>query len=167
MTVTPSVLRTYTGRYFNPLEPDPEQIDIEDIAQGLSNICRYSGQCEFYSVAQHSVYVAWLLPSQKRLKGLLHDAPEAYLGDVVAPLKVLEQYDFYRTIENDLMYEIYTKYGVDASHDPEIKECDLAVASSERHAFGRGDTDPTFDIIPWTPKEAKAIFLEDFRTFYG
>jgi 5'-deoxynucleotidase YfbR-like HD superfamily hydrolase len=167
MTVTPSVMRTYTGVYFNPLEPDPALINIEDIAQGLSNICRFAGQIEFYSVAQHSDHVAWLLPPEKRLKALLHDAPEAYIGDVVAPLKILPIYDFYREIEDKLMDAICERFGLEPGFDQEIKDADQFICEQERRSFKRVADKPDFDIIPWTQTEAKDIFLEDFRIFNG
>lgn len=65
-----------------------EDIRLDDIAWALSNICRFGGHCHRpYSVAEHTLTVASLLPPHKKLFGLLHDAPEAYLGDVASPLK--------------------------------------------------------------------------------
>ena len=85
------VIRTYTGKYINVFDPDPEMIDIEDIAHSLSNTCRWGGHCrKFYSVAQHSVMVVDWLPvsdSKLRLAGLMHDATEAYLTDLSKPIK--------------------------------------------------------------------------------
>ena len=79
---------TTTGRQFWPASPDPEQIQIEDIAHALSNLCRFGGHTrEFYSVAQHSVLVSQNVPDDLRLVGLMHDATEAYCGDMIRPLK--------------------------------------------------------------------------------
>jgi len=81
---------TKSGRRVALLNPSPSQIVIGDIAHGLAHQCRFNGQTsKFYSVAQHSVLVASILPRELRLAGLLHDASETYLGDVVQPLKEL------------------------------------------------------------------------------
>lgn len=79
---------TFTGLQFWPLDPRPEEVCIRDIAHHLAHICRFNGACRVhYSVAQHSVMVADLLPDELKLWGLLHDATEAYVGDMVRPLK--------------------------------------------------------------------------------
>lgn len=87
-------MTTYTGRQFWPLDPRPEDVDIIDIAHALSMICRYQGHTQyFYSVAEHAILMArhsllhrpndW----EMALFCLLHDAAEAYVCDVVSPLK--------------------------------------------------------------------------------
>lgn len=86
-------MQTYSGNKFWPLDPRPDEIHLVDIAKALANICRFGGHSErFYSVAQHSVAVsALVLFTNKNRKsaliGLLHDAAEAYIGDMVRPLK--------------------------------------------------------------------------------
>ena len=83
-------MQTYTGRAFWPLDPKREDLDIVDIAHALSLQCRFNGHCRgFYSVADHSLRVAAMLTGEARLFGLLHDAGEAYIGDIVRPLKGL------------------------------------------------------------------------------
>lgn len=82
-----------TGKMFDPLNPDPAHIALESLAQSLSFTCRYNGHCSrFYSVAEHSLLVSYILEAQGfdkgvQLAGLLHDAAEAYLGDIVRPIK--------------------------------------------------------------------------------
>src|SRR5512132_670129 len=86
-------LQTVSGRWVNPFDPDPAQLDAGDIAQALSNQCRFGGHCRsFYSVAQHSCLLSDLLDAREAeppalLSALLHDAPEAYLVDLPHPLK--------------------------------------------------------------------------------
>jgi hypothetical protein len=84
---TPST-QTYTGRMFTPFDPDPADVDIRDIAHALALTCRFGGHCRrFYSVAQHSVHASTLVAPEYSLWALMHDAAEAYVGDVVRPLK--------------------------------------------------------------------------------
>lgn len=81
-------MQTYTGRRFWPFDPRPEDVDLEDIARALSCIARFGGHARaFYSVACHSLFVASLVDEPLRAHALLHDAHEAYLGDVIAPMK--------------------------------------------------------------------------------
>lgn len=84
--------QTFTGKQWWPLDPRPEDVDIEDIAQGLAFQSRFNGHTfGFYSIAQHSVLVAGGVEREEpahALVALLHDAAEAYLGDIVRPVKV-------------------------------------------------------------------------------
>ncbi len=104
-------ITTYLGEKFNPLDPDKSKIHLSDIAHGLSNTCRYSGQCKFfYSVAQHSVLLARSLPEHMRPTALLHDAAEAYLTDI--PSLIKPALCGYKAIENNLLYAIFDKFGM-------------------------------------------------------
>lgn len=86
-------LTTFTGKKLYPENPDPEQIEAKDIAHALSMICRFGGHSgNHYSVAQHSLHVSQVVRGVDEsyyLEGLLHDAAEAYVGDLPTPLKVL------------------------------------------------------------------------------
>jgi len=88
-------IETRSGVQFNLSDPLADDVYINDIAHGLSLLCRYVGQCrEFYSVAEHSVLCAKMaenegLPMSVQMACLLHDAAEAYMGDVSRPLKAL------------------------------------------------------------------------------
>ncbi|MEI6061455.1 MAG: HD domain-containing protein, partial [Bacteroidota bacterium] len=94
------------GIAFDILNPKPDMFHIEDIANALANICRFGGQVPiFYSVADHSLRVCQMVQSEDAdprlaLTALLHDASEAYLGDVITPLKL--QLSEYRAIEANL-----------------------------------------------------------------
>lgn len=82
---------TYSGGRFYPFDPDPADVSLTDIAAGLAHQCRFSGHClHFYSVALHSIYVSTELEARSprvQLYGLLHDAAEAYMGDLARPIK--------------------------------------------------------------------------------
>lgn len=81
-------METFTGRKFYPFDPKAEDIAMRDIAHALSMICRFNGHTKFhYSVAQHSVLVAQNVSKPMKLRALLHDAAEAYIGDMVRPMK--------------------------------------------------------------------------------
>jgi|GEM_PF-1718398 hypothetical protein len=108
------VINTSTGRQIELLNPQPEQIDIEDIASTLSKICRFGARIKpFYTVAQHSILVAAMCEENKnnQFGGLLHDATETYLGDVAKPLKDLLGFSFKR-MEERFDKVIFEKYGV-------------------------------------------------------
>lgn len=125
-------IETASGRKFNFLSPDPDSIDIHDIAYALSNLCRYTGHCRsYYSVAEHSVYVASLLPDNLRLAGLLHDAAEAYLGDVNSPLKRL--LPEYKEIEHGVEAAIAKKFGLEYPFPSGVKHADLQQLRTEAH----------------------------------
>lgn len=80
--------QTYTGRKFHPIDPNPLEVHIEDIAHALAHICRYGGHVKrHYSVAEHSVLVSQFVHPDFAREALLHDAAEAYIGDMVRPLK--------------------------------------------------------------------------------
>ncbi|MDD5359870.1 MAG: hypothetical protein PHI02_06350 [Sulfurovaceae bacterium] len=129
---------TSTGKrfYFDDIESN--YIDIKDIATALSRICRFGGHgSRFYSVAEHSILVSILLPDELKMAGLLHDATEAYLGDVTRPLKA--HLEAYKEIENRLHKHIESVFGV-SFDDPRIKEADDAALLIEaKHLYDRED----------------------------
>ena len=110
-------IETYTGKKVKLLSPDPSEINIEDIAHGLSRICRFSGQCKhFYSVAQHSLNMAIEMNNRRFgsrlvLLALLHDASEAYIGDVPRPVK--QMLLVYHEIEKRVQSAIWKGIGID------------------------------------------------------
>lgn len=114
MEITMTYITTYTGKHFNPIEPDSSLIDIRDIAHALSMICRGNGHVTgFFSVAQHCVYCAMEAEARNLsrrviLACLLHDAAEAYLSDVPRPLKPFMPQ--YLEVEEHLLAMIFAKY---------------------------------------------------------
>lgn len=109
-----SYITTYTGKHFNPAQPDREKIDIRDIAHALPLICRGNGHVKtFFSVGQHCIHCA--LEAEARgysrrviLACLLHDASECYLSDVPRPVK--SQLPQYKAVEERLLEQVYIKY---------------------------------------------------------
>lgn len=96
-------MQTFTGLQYWPLDPRADEVSVYDIAHHLAMICRYCGACRrHYSVAEHSVYVSYLVPDALALPALFHDAAEAYCNDIVRPVK--RHLDGYARIEalNDL-----------------------------------------------------------------
>jgi uncharacterized protein len=168
--VVGATIITASGRYFDFLDPKPEQIHIGDIAWALSQICRFGGQSlEFYSVAQHSILVSELVPDEYKFAALLHDAAEAYVGDMVGPLKKLIP-DF-KTIEKRCEAVIFQKFGVTMPLDPCIKHADLRMLRTEQRDLTAGSSDnwngldqfePTQKIIPMTQRDAASAFMEAF-----
>lgn len=81
---------TQSATQVDILKPQAKQIRIDDICHGLAHVCRFNGQTRHhYSVAQHCLIVADIVPQEHKLAGLLHDATEAYLADVARPIKLL------------------------------------------------------------------------------
>lgn len=103
-------IETQSGKQFRFHDPKVDDIDIADIAFALANTTRFNGHTQFYSVAEHSVAVAGLLPDHLRLAGLLHDAAEAYIGDIPSPLKA--HMPDYKIMEEDIINVIFEKFGI-------------------------------------------------------
>lgn len=164
-------IQTYSGRKFFPWEPFlPDSINIVDIAHALSMICRYNGHCRFfYSVAEHSVHVSRHLPPELQFAGLMHDASEAYLGDVPRPLK--PQFDDYRAAEETITFAIAQRYGLPYPEHPEVKRVDTAILADEQPVLmpnvpaDWGLTEPPLGVTieGWPPERAKAEFLRRFE----
>lgn len=124
-------IQTYSGKKFYALDPQPEDVTIEDIAHSLSRMCRYAGHCNrFYSVAEHSILVAEYMPAEYQLAALLHDASEAYLVDIPRPFK--SYLTNYYELEAKIMNTIYEKFGVDCGFHDEIKAVDTRILNDER-----------------------------------
>lgn len=168
-------ISTYLGNKFYPQEGKIERVDIVDIAHGLAYQCRFNGQTrDFYSVAQHSVLVADLVAPEIQLEALLHDAAEAYLGDMVKPLKVLLP-DF-SEVEDKVMKAIAKTFRLNYRHYAPIKRADLIVLATEKRdlmphsveswTYLHGIDPLNMVIEPLSPADAKAQFLARFEALY-
>lgn len=125
-------LGTNSGKKIDLLNPDPDQITLEDISCALSKVSRFNGQMsQFYTVAQHSIYVASLVTREHKLQALLHDATEAYICDVPTPLKRLLGAQ-YKEIEDRLARAIGSKFGVElVDLHPSVKSADSIMLMTE------------------------------------
>lgn len=124
-------LKTYSGFKLDPLHPEGKDICIRDIAHALSLVCRGNGQTtHFYSVGQHCLNCereAFARGYDKRIRlaCLLHDAAEAYMSDLIRPIKVMMPE--YSVMESRLLNVILKKYGLSDLSEEEwkmVKEID-------------------------------------------
>lgn len=172
--------QTYTGQKFWPLDPDAMSVSIEDIAHALSLICRYGGHCrEFYCVAQHSVIVRSLVSGKFARPALLHDAAEAYIGDMVRPLKRQPEMLAYRDAEDLILSAIRVRFNISPwlweDAQAEVKKADNVALITEKRdlltvdlEWGQiqgqeGNKPMAQQIVPWHWTRAQAEFLDAWR----
>lgn len=169
-----NTIKVHSGGYFDLLNPTPEMVDFDSIAHGLSMNVRFTGQCpEFYSVAEHSIHAVNLaiedgVKDRRVLFAiLLHDASEAYTGDMSKPLKNL--LPEYKRIEDRITAVIGEAFGIDfEKHHDVIKHYDRMMLKAEKQHFwpddaakwtGFGGTeDRKVPIKCRAPFEAKSLF---------
>lgn len=169
-------MRTFTNKHYWPLDPRPEEVDIVDIAHHLSQLCRYTGATpRFYSVAEHSYLMSFAVPREHQLCALLHDATEAYLGDIGRPLKYANGMEGYKIIEK-LNWEraIAPAFGLPLKQPEIIKKLDMAMLHVEMKAMNMdinlaiADTEMSVDSLPdieinnWPPESAEMLFLQRY-----
>ena len=185
--------RMLSGRRLDILSPSPLDIEIEDIAHGLARVTRWNGQTKGtygLSVAQHSLLVEEILSrnaprlAQKwRLAGLIHDAPEYVIGDMITPLKAALG-PLYRQIEARLQEAVHIRFGLPAELPPgiihSIKRADRMAAFIEatqiagfadaeaKKLFSKPRGTPAdYKIIPLPPEKAAKAFLRRFDLLFG
>lgn len=163
-----------SGLVFDFINPKQETILIEDIAWALSYTCRFVGQSlDFYSVAQHSVAVSKIVPEDQKLAALLHDAAEAYIGDVSRPLKKL--LPDYKIIEDNIEAAIAKRFGLPATMTPEIKNADMILLRTEQRdliksydpSWNRGHEPLPDKIFAKPPFLAVRDFLKRYEQLNG
>ena len=184
--------RMLSGRRLDLLDPSPLDVEIEDIALGLSRVARWNGQTTGdwpFTVAQHSLLVEDLvgrfrtkLAPRWRLAALLHDAPEYVIGDLITPFKAAVGAD-YKALEARLERAVHLRFGLPAILPQDIvrliKRADRAAANLEavqlagfspaeaRRYFGRPRSLPAITLTPVTPALAQQSFQARFAALWG
>jgi hypothetical protein len=135
-------VKTYTNRDVDLFDFKPEDVDIIDIAHHLACINRFNGMLRLpINVAQHSVMVARLCgdagqPPSVQLQGLLHDAAEAYVGDITKWFKSRPEMSIYRDIEDYISEIILKKFGCEPELHDAVKEADKLMVRFEAGYLG-------------------------------
>lgn len=164
-----SIIKTRTGILIDVLNPNLEDFDLVDIGSALAKTNRFGGHTFVpYSVAQHSVLMATVVPEEDRLWALMHDATEAYIGDLPKPIK--REAPFFVTMETNLMERIADAFHLTLPMPASVKEADVRLLLTEARdllAYGmQGFEDWTeglepydFPINPWSWKEAQDLWM--------
>jgi hypothetical protein len=162
-------IHLYSGKRFYLLRPKVEDMDIESIAHGLSQIVRWTGQCKKpMTVAQHCVLGTDETPQEHKLSFLLHDAQESFVGDCAKPLKnVLPQY---QEIESRIEKVIAKKFKIPYPHPQVIKEIDMRMLVTEMKWLIKGGDWKNIPFRPfdfnleiWSMEKSKREFLKRYH----
>lgn len=171
-----SWMQLYSGEPFYPMDATQDDIHIYDIAHALGNVCRYAGHCHtFYSVAEHSWHLSYSVDSENALWALLHDAAEAYIGDIVRPLK--HEIQSYLDLEEYLERIIFNKFGLTGPMPDQVKEHDLRIVVDEREQLMAPPRLPWpmlegceplgIRVNTWNPDQARFMFLARYNQLTG
>lgn len=164
-------IETFTGKAFDMSDPQPDMIDIVDIAHAGSQMNRFTGHCRFpYPVTQHERLGSYLVPEEYALQFLLHDASESYLGDMNRPLKHFTNAGIaYREVEAKLQTLIYTVFGLPILELPDVKRVDEEMLYAEKSqlmlngpAWHEGHKRADVQIVETSFADNKRLFLERF-----
>lgn len=165
-------MQTFSGRPFYPLNATEDDIEIVDIAHALGMVCRYAGHVRrFYSVAEHCVLLSHTVDPENALWALLHDAAEAYVGDMVRPLK--HQMPEYQAVEDRLIQAVATKFGLPGELPAQVKEHDTRIVLDEKEQLMAPSREPWglldgfqplgVTVHGWYPEVAEEMYLLRFN----
>lgn len=181
-------MQTFTGRAIDPVNMKSDEVCIEDIAHALSMQCRFAGHCiEFYSVAEHSVRVSVLIQESSHDAmacnlALLHDAAEAYLPDIISPIKPWVMVDGVpmSKVESLVLDTIFDSFNIGAGTSEYLQEWDLMryvknadlillateardLMSKPERPWGALPQPVSEKIVPWPWEQARSAFLTRFN----
>lgn len=180
MTRKGAWMGTYMGERFWPLDPHPWDFHLGDIAHHLSMTCRYGGAVQrFYSVAEHSVLVSLFVPPEYAKEALLHDASEAYVGDLIRPLKHQPEMKAFREAEDRIYPMVMEAFGVVSTEESRkvISFVDDQIIADEVRALMRCP-EKYFERYPagialgctiraLDPLAAKSLFISRYLELFG
>ena len=163
-----------SGKLVDPLDLQPEDIDVTDIAYHIGAQCRFSGGVkDFYSVGQHSVLASYIVPPEFAWDALFHDAAEAYLQDMARPLKAEPYFGkAYRGAEMRVEKVIGEVLDVVFPMPPEVKEADEILLVTEARDLKHGtkgwehfqDVKPLKEPLKaWSPRQSRTRFLARYN----
>lgn len=151
---------TLVGHWIDYDDPSSFPISLIDISNALSNICRWGGHTLYpYSVAQHSWLLSYAVPRSLSKAALLHDAAEAYIGDIVTPLK--KRIDFIEAFEASILGRIGDKYGVTSWEFEWVKPYDRRICIDEAQKLNRNDS--LIDLLRKEIGEPLGVEIERWR----
>lgn len=158
-------IRTFTGKFIDPINPNPDLIDIKDIAHSLARMPRFAGHTKkFYSVAEHCLRCLQVAPdSDYKLELLLHDATEAYIMDIPSPVK--NRLPEYQKVEQNLARHIDIAFGLySVEYHRQIKEIDQFVLQEElSYVLENNEAAPLWYQTERTFDEVEYMFLTSFH----
>lgn len=171
-----------SGKVFDYNNPAACPVDIIDIAQPQSNICRFAGQLPyFYSVAQHCVNASYIVAEEFAFDTLMHDTAESFTNDIVTPLKVAVP--LFKELEQKIEAAMGARFGFRYPLPEAVKVADLQMLALEMRVIRGQDTNqhqvlkgveyahlldmPGLDLTSWTPRRAYAEFMRRFGELGG
>lgn len=174
-------IQTFTGVAFYPQDPRVSEVVIEDIAHSLSQQCRYNGHIKrFYSVAEHCLHLSYAVSEENALMALLHDASEAYIGDLVRPVKDEPKLKEFKEIENRL-FSVIAEALVPGNPKgtcipAEVNEADTRILWNEKEQCFHTKEPQSWE-LPYSPLKdvvirfhdpfiAEMMYLERYRELY-
>ncbi len=175
--MTAAMMRLQSGSLVDVLALRPGDVNLGDIAHSLSQLCRFGGQCDtFYSVAQHSVHIAETMfqmtgDAIRAKRALLHDAAEAYLGDLPRPIKQQPELDYFTALEDRVLDTVYQCFGIPNVPDKILTALDNGIVLIEARQLFQPPFEPrgvsqhleilgwNLRIDPWPPLTARRKFL--------
>jgi hypothetical protein len=160
-------METLSGIRFYPLEAEVDKFSIKDIAHALSNICRWGGHtCYHFSVAQHAHIMSHLVSKENAMEALMHDATEAYLGDIPTPIKRL--FPEYLDIEDKLAKKLAVKYKYTYPYPAQVYKYDTVMKKIEHDVLLlRKESPYCIKIERLSQEEAERLFLTRYNELKG